>query len=163
MLTDADLAVSQRVVVATVRDSRLHVLEKVAHVRLVQRHVPVKNFQRRRLLGGRDNGGGGGINGPRSVTDRRGGPGGDRRRRGVVAGDGRRLDDGRGIGQVQPSLGRRRQQRDERAHRDDVDEDRNHDAVAPDKRASSTEQPRRHGNEHLLTTQSPPSPHHLSR
>jgi len=70
----------------------------------------------------------------------------------VVARDDGRLDDGDRVGQVEQRLGRRRQQRDERADRDDVDDKRRHDAVAPEQRASAAARPpRRHGNAHLLT------------
>ena len=119
-------------------------LQKVAHVRLVQRHVLVQNFERRGLLGrfGRDDIGGDGANTERSpyVRDWRG-PDRDGRR--MIAGGDRRLDGGDRVCQVQTGLGRRRQQRDERADRDDVDEKRNDDAVAPDERPTR-EQPQRH-------------------
>ena len=134
------------VVAAAVSDGRLDVLQQVAHVGFVQRHVLVQDFQRRRLLGRRF----GRVGRPRPVTARRRrdrGRGGRRRRDGVVAGDdGRHLG---GVGQVEPRLGRGREQRDEGGDGDDVDDERGDDEVAPDEGAAAWERapPGRHGDQ----------------
>jgi len=81
-----------------VGDSRLHVLQNVAHVRLVQRHVLVQYFQLRRQLCrlGRDGSGGGAcIERSPSIYAYRGRDGEGDGRRVVAGGDGRPGDRGR--------------------------------------------------------------------
>jgi len=142
------LSVAETSIVAAVGDGSLHVFEQVAHVRLVQRHVLVQRFERGRLLGrlGRDSrvcdGDSSSSSIERSASVHDCGSRNQDRRGMISRHGGRRLADGGRVRQIQTDLGRRRQQRNERADGQDVDEER-HDDTSPDERPSS-EQPQRH-------------------